>query len=59
MPYHAGPMALVLFAECFISTDSDVQIQNYKNEVQLKLKLHQLYYGELNCDSVNSSLVFF
>ena len=24
-------------------TDSDLQIQNYKNEVQLKLKLHQLW----------------
>ena len=42
MPYHAEPMALVLFAERYISTDSDVQIQNYKNEVQLKLKLHLL-----------------
>ena len=26
-----------------IITDSDLQIQNYKNEVQLKLKVHQLW----------------
>ena len=38
-------------------SDSDLQIQNYKNEVQLKLKLY-INYGELHCDSVNSSLVF-
>ena len=42
MQYHAGPSSLVFFAECYIFTDSDLQIQNYKNEVQLKLKLHQL-----------------
>ena len=42
MLYHAGPSSLVFFAECLIITDSDLQIQNYKNEVQLKLKLHQL-----------------
>ena len=44
MLYHAGPSLLVFFAECLkIITDSDLQIQNYKIEVQLKLKLHQLW----------------
>ena len=42
MLYHAGPSSLVFFAECYVVTDSDLQIQNYKNEVQLKLRLHQL-----------------
>ena len=42
MLYYAGPSSLVFFAECYIITDRDLQIQNYKNEVQLKLKLHQL-----------------
>ena len=43
MLYHNGPSSLVFFAECLkIITDSDLQIQNYKTEVQLKLKLHQL-----------------
>ena len=40
----AGPSSLVFFAECLkIITDSDLQIQNYKIEVQLKPKLHQLW----------------
>ena len=44
MLYHAGPSSLVFFAECLkIITDSDLQIQNYKIEVQLKPKLHQLW----------------
>ena len=42
MLYHAGSSSLLFFAECYIITDSDLRIQNYKNEVQLKLKLHQL-----------------
>ena len=47
----AGPSWLVFFAECLkIITDSDLQIKNYKIEVQLKPKLHQvwriaLYFG--------------
>ena len=36
MLYHAERSSLVFFAECYIITDSDVQIQNYKNEVQLE-----------------------
>ena len=40
--YHPGPSSWVFFAGCWIITDNDLQIQNYKNEVQLKLKLHQL-----------------
>ena len=44
MQFHAGPSSLVFFAECLkIITDSDLQIQNYKIEVQLKPKLHQLW----------------
>ena len=44
MLYHAGPSSLVFFAECLkIITDSDLQIQNYKIEVELKPKLHQLW----------------
>ena len=40
----AGPSSLVFFAECLkIITDSDLQIQNYKIEVELKPKLHQLW----------------
>ena len=36
----AGPSSLVFFAECLkIITDSHLQIQNYKTEVQLKPKL--------------------
>ena len=42
MLYHTGPNSLVFFAECYIVRDSDLRIRNYKNEVQLKLKLHQL-----------------
>ena len=51
MLYHAGPSSLVFFAECLkIITDSDLQIKNYKIEVQLKPKLHRvwriaLYFG--------------
>ena len=44
MLYHAGPSSLVFFAECLkIIVDSDLQIQNYKIEVQLKQKLHKLW----------------
>ena len=40
----AGPSSLVFFAECLkVITDSDLQIQNHKVEVQLKPKLHQLW----------------
>ena len=40
----AGPSSLVFFAECLkIITDSDLQIQNYKIEVELRPKLHQLW----------------
>ena len=38
----ARPSSLVFFADCSkIITDSYLQIQNYKIEVQLKPKLHQ------------------
>ena len=44
MLYHAGPSSLVFFAECLkIITDSNLQIQSYKIQMQLKLKLHQLW----------------
>ena len=44
MLYHTGPSSLVFFVECLkIITDSDLQIQNYKIEVLLKPKLHQLW----------------
>ena len=44
MLYHAGPSSLVFFAECLkIITDSNLQIQSYKIQVQLKPKLHQLW----------------
>ena len=44
MLYHNGPSTLVFFAECLkIITDSDLHIQKYKTEVQLKPKLHQLW----------------
>ena len=44
MLYHAGPSSLVLFAECLkIIMDSNLQIQSYKIQVQLKPKLHQLW----------------
>ena len=40
MLYHAGPSSLVFVAECLkIITDSPLQIQNYKIEVQLEPKL--------------------
>ena len=40
----AGPSSLVFFADCSkIIMDSYLQIQNYKIEVQLKPKLHQLW----------------
>ena len=59
MLYHAGPSSLVFFAEWLkIMTDSGLQIQNYKIEVQLKPKLYQLW-RIMHCDSVNFSLVFF
>ena len=37
-------------------TDGDLQIQSDKSEVQLKMKLHQLW--RMHCDSVDSSLFF-
>ena len=44
MLYHAGPRSLVFFAECLkMITDSNLQIQSYKIQVQLKPKLHQLW----------------
>ena len=44
MLYHAGPSSLVFFAECLkIITDSNLQIQSYKIQVQIKPKLHQLW----------------
>ena len=44
MFYHAGPSSLVFFAECLkIITDSNLQIQSCKIQVQLKPKLHQLW----------------
>ena len=44
MLYHAGPNSLAFFAKCVkIIADSDLQMQNYKIEVQLKPKLHQLW----------------
>ena len=44
MLYYAGPSLLVFFADCLkIIRDSDLQIQNYKIEMQLKPKLHQLW----------------
>ena len=64
MQYHAGPGAagpssLVFFAECYIFTDSDLQIQNYKNEVQLKLKLHQLTSRRLKGQFAASPRLFY
>ena len=44
MLYHAGPSSLVFFAERLkIIKDSNLQIQSYKIQVQLKPKLHQLW----------------
>ena len=44
MLYHAGPSSSVFFEECLkIITDSNLQIQSYKIQVQLKPKLHQLW----------------
>ena len=58
MLYQAGPSLLVFLAECLkIITDSDLQIQNYKTEVQRKPKPHQLWRIALCL--VNFSLVFF
>ena len=55
----ARPSSLVFFADCSkIITDSYLQIQNYKIEVQLKPKLHQLWRIAL-CFIVPSSLVLF
>ena len=49
MSCHTGPSSLVFFAKKKKFTDSDLQIQNYKIEdkVQLKLKLHQLWRTSL------------
>ena len=41
MLYQAEPSSKSLQNVKSVITDSDLQIQNYKNEVQLKLKLHQ------------------
>ena len=44
MLYHAGSSSLVFFVECLkIIMDSNLQIQSYKIQVLLKLKLHQLW----------------
>ena len=44
MLYHTGPSSLGFFAECLkIITDSNLQIQSYKIQAQLKPKLHQLW----------------
>ena len=44
MSYHTGPSSLDFFAECLkIITDSNLQIQSYKIQVQIKPKLHQLW----------------
>ena len=44
MLYHAGPSSLGFFAECLkIITDSTLEIQSYKIQVQIKPKLHQLW----------------
>ena len=42
MLYNVGPHTPACCA-FLCRTDSDLQVQNYKNEVQLKLKLHQLW----------------
>ena len=42
--YHVGPSSLGFFMECLkIITDSNLQIQSYKIQVQIKPKLHQLW----------------
>ena len=42
--YHVGPSSLGFFMECWkIITDSNLQIQSYKIQVQIKPKLHQLW----------------
>ena len=38
---HAGPSSLVVFAGCLFLL-SDLQIQIWKNGLQLKLRLHKL-----------------
>ena len=44
MLYHAGPSSLGFFAECLKTiTDSTLQIQSYKIQVQIKPKLHKLW----------------
>ena len=44
MLFHAGPSSLGFFAGCLkIITDSTLEIQNYKIQVQIKPKLHQLW----------------
>ena len=44
MLHHAGPSSLGFFAKCLkIITVCDLQIKNYKIEVQLKPKLNQLW----------------
>ena len=55
----AGPSSLVFFAECLkIITDSDLQIQNYKFEVELKPKLHQLWRIALCFGKLQLSVFF-
>ena len=57
MLYHAGPSSLVFFAERLkIIVDSDLQIQNYKIEVQLKQKLHQLWTIALSLGKLQLSV---
>ena len=44
MLHHAGPSSLGFFAKCLkIITDSTLEIQSYKIQVQIKPKLHQLW----------------
>ena len=58
MLYHAGPSSSVFFAECLkIITDSNLHIQSYKI-FKCSLSRSYINYGELHCDSVNSSLCY-
>ena len=57
MLYHVGPCSLVFFAECLkIITDSNLQIQSYKIQAQLKPKLHQLWGIALWVDKLQPSV---
>ena len=59
MLYHAGPSSSVFFEECLkIITDSNLQIQSYKIQVQLKPKLHQLWRIALWLGKLQPSVFF-